>query len=377
MPGCAQQPAALAGKLAAQGGFQAVEVAPGLAQNHRLQLADLALGLAGVLLAQVAVDVVQLLLDVLLLGLVLAAQPLVALLALGDVVAVIAAVDLHPAEGHLPDGRDHAIHEVAVVADGQHRAVEGLEEALQPFHRVDVQMVGRLVQDEQVGRFQQQAAQQGAGALPAGESGQRALVLVRAEAQASQHHLNAALILKAAGVLVTLLEGAVGFDQGAVIRPADHLVLQPGQARFHLPQGAEDAQHLLVERVIAGQLRALRQEADAQAAGAGDRPGGGRVQPDDQVKQGGLADAVGADQGDARVTRDAGANPGKDVAGPEALGDVRESYQRHGRVLPSIHANRSYSHSGGKGVPGVPRLRAAKQKGCGTRAHSLKSLLRA
>ena len=38
------------------------------------------------------------------------------------------------------------------MGDGQHRAGELLQEPLQPRHRVGVEMVGGLVQQQQVGR---------------------------------------------------------------------------------------------------------------------------------------------------------------------------------------------------------------------------------
>ena len=51
----------------------------------------------------------------------------------------------------------------------QHGPFPGGQESFQPFHRLDVEVVGGLVQHEQVGLFQQQASQQRAGFLPATE----------------------------------------------------------------------------------------------------------------------------------------------------------------------------------------------------------------
>jgi hypothetical protein len=58
---------------------------------------------------------------------------------------------------------------IAVVADDQQRALPGAQHAFQPLHRLHVEVVGRLVQDEQVGLFQQQARQQSARLLPAAQ----------------------------------------------------------------------------------------------------------------------------------------------------------------------------------------------------------------
>src|SRR5436309_12616790 len=54
-----------------------------------------------------------------------------------------------------------ALEEVAVVADRDHRAVEGLQRGLERLDGWDVEVVGRLVEDEAVRprEHQQQAAQ--------------------------------------------------------------------------------------------------------------------------------------------------------------------------------------------------------------------------
>ena len=54
------------------------------------------------------------------------------------------------------------------MRDGQHRAGVGAQELLQPQHRLGVQVVGGLVEQQQVGRLQQQLAQRHATALAAG-----------------------------------------------------------------------------------------------------------------------------------------------------------------------------------------------------------------
>ena len=53
------------------------------------------------------------------------------------------------------------------MGDGQHRAGVVLQELLQPQHALGVQVVGRLVKQQQVGRLEQQAAQGHAAPLAA------------------------------------------------------------------------------------------------------------------------------------------------------------------------------------------------------------------
>ena len=58
---------------------------------------------------------------------------------------------------------------VPVVGDEQERAVEVLHRLLNPLPRVDIQVVGRLVQHQQVDGVVHQRAQSQAALLPAGE----------------------------------------------------------------------------------------------------------------------------------------------------------------------------------------------------------------
>ncbi len=96
-----------------------------------------------------------------------------------------------PAAAHFPDGIDGVIQEKAVVADDQHGALPFAQGVFQPLHRLDIQVVGGLVQHEQVGFFEQQARQQGAGLLPAAEMVERHVPVFLAQAQAFQGLLDA------------------------------------------------------------------------------------------------------------------------------------------------------------------------------------------
>ena len=68
-----------------------------------------------------------------------------------EVGGVVALVRVGLAAVDLQDPLRHVVQEVAVVGDGQHGSRIGLEVALQPLHRLGVQVVGRLVQQQQVG----------------------------------------------------------------------------------------------------------------------------------------------------------------------------------------------------------------------------------
>ena len=73
----------------------------------------------------------------------------------------------------LEDPAGDVVEEVAVVRDGDDGALVVGEEALEPGDRLGVEMVRRLVEQQQVGRGEQQPAERDAAALAAGERRRR------------------------------------------------------------------------------------------------------------------------------------------------------------------------------------------------------------
>ena len=95
---------------------------------------------------------------------------LVAAFLLHGVEAVIPAVKLRFPVLDLDDPGDGAVQEIPVVGDGDHRAVERANVLLQPLGSVEVQVVGGLVQQQDVRVLQDEAAQVHPGLFPAGEA---------------------------------------------------------------------------------------------------------------------------------------------------------------------------------------------------------------
>ena len=67
------------------------------------------------------------------------------------------------------DAIDHAVEEMAVMGDHQQGAGRSRQVFLQPFDRLDIDMVGRFIKDQQVGPVDQGPGQGHAFALPAAE----------------------------------------------------------------------------------------------------------------------------------------------------------------------------------------------------------------
>ncbi len=78
-----------------------------------------------------------------------------ALGAQGDILRVVAGIDLHPRIGDLDGARRDAVEKEAVVRHDHHRAAPRRQVRLQPFERVEVKMVRGLIEQHQIGLLQQ------------------------------------------------------------------------------------------------------------------------------------------------------------------------------------------------------------------------------
>ena len=77
----------------------------------------------------------------------------------------------------------HLIQKVTVMGNGQHRTLKPMDIAFQPFHTIQIQMVCRLVQQQDIGFFQQQTRQIHPGFLTPGKAVKRLQPLFPRNAQ--------------------------------------------------------------------------------------------------------------------------------------------------------------------------------------------------
>ena len=100
-------------------------------------------------------------------------EPLLLLLEPGGVIALVrnavAAIELENPAGHV-------VEEIAVVGDDEDRARIVAQVAFEPVDGLGVEMVRRLVEQQQVGLLEQQAAERDAAALAARELGHVGIV---------------------------------------------------------------------------------------------------------------------------------------------------------------------------------------------------------
>ena len=260
-------------------------------------------------------------------------QALALLLEVGGVVALVgdaaAAVDLQDPAGDV-------VEEVAVVGDDQHRAGVVAERPLQPGDALGVQVVGRLVEQQQVRLLEQQAAQRDAAALAAREIGHRAFR--RRAAQRVQRHLHRAVELPAIRGVDALLQLGLLGEQGVhlVVRhllgEAHGDLVEAVEVRLEAGEGLHD---VLADGLVRVEMRLLRQVADARALR---RPGLAAeflVLPRHDAHEGGLAGAVRAEHADLGVGQEGEGDALEDLAPARiGLGEVLH----HVDILVGGHA---------------------------------------
>ena len=265
---------------------------------HALDLLELALGLRGLgVLGAEAVDELHQAGDFALLVFVGGQELLLVGLALFEVLVVAAAVTDQLALADFDDAADKLVEELAVVRDDENRAGIALQILLEPEQRLQVEMVGRLVQQQQVRLLRQQPGQVRPHHPAAAHLARGPVEILLAEAEAGEDLLG------------------LGFEAIAaqLVEPVMHVVMDLLRVQrldrvVRLPR-LEDAAELRVfrrdgrgqfdDRLVADRRVLLRQIADRDAAFAGDLAGIGGFLAQDDRKERGLPGAVRADQPDA------------------------------------------------------------------------------
>ena len=117
-------------------------------------------------------------------------------------------VDLPALRIQMPDLVHHLVQKLGGVGDDQESALVFLQIPAQPFDRIGVQVVGRLVQDHRVGIGEQDARQLHTAALAAGERAERLVHDLLRQPQRFGHRVGLGLRRVTAG-LVEVLHGLV------------------------------------------------------------------------------------------------------------------------------------------------------------------------
>jgi len=222
----------------------------------------------------------------------LAGQPF---LLLADEGRIVTWPRREPAAIELDDPGREPLEKGAVVGDEDHRAGIFEQEGLEPLDRLDVEMVGRLVEEQQVGLRDQRPGQQHAPLPSAGQGVDRD---VGRQAEAGQHQLDALLQSPAITLLQLVLQGAepVERTRAAVVDNVNGRVMvslhQAGQVAEPL---GDDVEH----RRRCRQRDVLLEPRDPGPRLTPHRTSIGRQLPAQDLEERGLAGPVSADDGHA------------------------------------------------------------------------------
>ena len=266
-------------------------------------------------------------------------QHLLARLGRGQHVVVVAArVDADAAVVEVGHVRAHRVQEVAVVRDDDDRALALVEHVLQPADRVDVEVVGRLVEQQDVRVRKQRLREQDPQLPPRGDGAHRAAVLLLGDAEAEEERARARLRVVSAvlGELRLEVGGLHVVVLGGVGVRVDRVAL--GHGRPHLLVAHQhDVEYALV---FVGEL-VLAQAPDALVGVDGDVARRGLQFAAEDLHERGLAAAVGADQAvavaAAELDRDViEQGPGPVLHGDAGCGDHDALDLRETRSTPEM-----------------------------------------
>jgi hypothetical protein len=187
------------------------------------------------------------------------------------------------------------LQEPAVVCDEHDGRVQRLEVALEPLERGDVEVVGGLVEEQEVGVAGQRPRQRCARQLPARERGQHPVEVLVAKAEPVQRRVDAFAPGVAAGVLEPRLGVGIRAHDGEVA--LGHAALELRQPLLKREQVTAAAQHVVAQRQVAVARRALVVQLHARVLRERELPAVDARLPREHAQERGLPGAVAAREG--------------------------------------------------------------------------------
>ncbi len=246
--------------------------------------------------------------------------------------AVVAGVELRPALVEVQGVGDHAIEKLAVVRNDQQRARVAAQPLFQPQHGIEVEMVGGLVEQQQLGRAHQGARQVQPSTPAAGEFLHRALVGFRRKAQPVHQPAG-----PGAGVIaMQLLDAVMGARHRLDVTALPGIRLVAQRAGQFLV-----AAHHIVDGRVRQRGGFLRHRGQAQPAGHVQLAGIAFQLPLQRGEQAGLAAAIAADHAQPPAALDDQVDVREQQPAAAAQGEVAKG-----------------DHAGNRSVPGASRTRS-------------------
>ena len=214
---------------------------------------------------------------------------------LGEVAGVLVQVEVF----HLDDPGDHRVEELPVVRDDDRGAAVVAEPVFEPFDAGHVEVVGGLVQQQDVRTLQQDLGQGGAVAPPAGEFVDRAGAVGVAEPQRGQDCVDAPRVIPSVEAVHILEQLGLAPDQPVQLRSAGSAAMAASMD-CQLGLGGLDLDEQSVQDLRDGclpvQLGKLGEVPHPGSLFHGDGSGFRGDLVKDQLEDGGLAGTVLADE---------------------------------------------------------------------------------
>ncbi len=210
----------------------------------------------------------------------------------------------------------------------------GGEELLEPGARLQVEVVRRLVQQEDVGTPEQHLGQRGPHLPAAGQLAEVAVQVGVGEAEPVQDGLGLRLHVVAAAVVPFLAHGDVAIHDGCILvalrLDGGELMLELGAALLQRVQIRKGGERVAEDAVAPETQDVLREMPDARAARQRDGPGIGLelARQDAQYRR--LAGTVRPGESNAGAVGDAPADLVEHYLRPVALADSGQREHRAG-----------------------------------------------
>ena len=220
------------------------------------------------------------------------------------------------------------IEEVPVVRYEDQGAREFEQPLLEPIERGEVEVVRRLVEQQEVGTLKQGAGERGARFLAAREVARGFCEIRLGEADSGQGGANGGLDLVAATGRESVQEVVVAVEV-LLCGARGEASLKFPQLALGLLERRERRLHGLEQRPGALQPRRLRQVTDARPADEANGPGRRRLVPGQEPKERRLSHAVVADQRDAISGSDLRGERGEQGVSSERLRELLDLDERH------------------------------------------------
>ena len=215
------------------------------------------------------------------------------------------------------------------MGDEDDGGVEGGEVALEPLERGDVEVVGGLVEQQQVGIARQRPRERGAGQLAAGEAVQLPVELLVPEAKPVQGRDRLCPPVPTACVLEARLGDGIA-SKHTLFRSLRHLCLEVAQALLERDQVGAARQHVVPERQPVLARRALVVEGDPGALLEDEVAAVDRALAGEHPQQRGLAGPVAPGERHAVAALELEGNAAEQGSPRHVLVQRRCDHDRHG-----------------------------------------------